>query len=159
MKRLHDMVHIPWFCAGDFNDILSPDEKIGGLPRNRMLIDNFRNALDYCGLDDMGFQGPRFTWSNKRNGCDLVQERLDRGVCDSEWYQLFPRASIYHLEYWHSDHRPHWIEFSGLSGNFCNRNFLNHFHFAACWVEKEDCRRLIEECWGSGIWSTISISS
>ena len=96
------MAQLPWLCAGDFNEVLTENEKLGGVPRNRVQIENFREALDFCGLDDFGFRGSLFTWCNKRNGIDSVQKRLDRGNFD--WNQLFPRAIVNHLKFWYSDH-------------------------------------------------------
>lgn len=40
----------------------------------------FRDCLDICGLEDMGFSGHNFTWSKKKGGVGNIQERLDRGV-------------------------------------------------------------------------------
>ncbi|KAK3221477.1 hypothetical protein Dsin_008502 [Dipteronia sinensis] len=82
LKRLHDMAQLPWHCLADTDEILSVDEKLGDLARSRMLMESSREALDYCGLDDLGFRGPMFSWCNKRDGNELVQERLDRGVCN-----------------------------------------------------------------------------
>ncbi|KAL0456367.1 UNVERIFIED_CONTAM: hypothetical protein Slati_0975900 [Sesamum latifolium] len=36
-----------WLCAGDFNEILSPDEKTGA-PRPRRQIEEFRACLAEC---------------------------------------------------------------------------------------------------------------
>ena len=41
------------------------EEKLGGLPVNRTRMMAFRNCLDKCGLIDLGFHRPRFTWTNK----------------------------------------------------------------------------------------------
>ncbi|KAK2649226.1 hypothetical protein Ddye_016715 [Dipteronia dyeriana] len=86
LQRLHGMAQLPWLCSGNFNEILSVDEKLGGLPHSRLIMEIFRDTLEYSGFDDLGFQGLRFTWSNKQTGCDLILKRLDRGVCNSSWY-------------------------------------------------------------------------
>jgi hypothetical protein len=44
-----------------------------------------KNWIDECKLLDMGFKGPRYTWH--RNG---TYERLDRGLCNTEWQMKFP---------------------------------------------------------------------
>lgn len=49
--------------------------------RQQRLMEDFRDVLDFYGLKYMGYVGFDFTWSNKKNGLDLVQERLDKGVC------------------------------------------------------------------------------
>ncbi|KAK4564707.1 hypothetical protein RGQ29_006684 [Quercus rubra] len=85
----------------------SEDEMMGGLPLNKTRIAAFKNYMDKCGLMDLGFQGPRFTWTNKSpawNG--PIQERLDRGLGNAEWKLLFPTAEIHHLPKVKSDHCP-----------------------------------------------------
>ncbi|KAK3204999.1 hypothetical protein Dsin_019045 [Dipteronia sinensis] len=47
--------------VGDFNEFLSDCEKTGGQLRHRYPIDNFREVLDSCGLEDLGFTGPSAT--------------------------------------------------------------------------------------------------
>ena len=71
-KHLNSRNFVPWLYFGDFNEILQSEEKQGGLPKPLALMLNFREALLYCGLVDLGYQGNIFTWTN---GCDdLVQE-------------------------------------------------------------------------------------
>ncbi|KAK3222021.1 hypothetical protein Dsin_009046 [Dipteronia sinensis] len=139
------MTHLLWLCIGDFNEILSDDDKTGGLPRNRKLVEDFLEVLDYCSLKDMGFRGPSFTWCNKCDGSNSVQERLDRGFYCIDWRQLFPRASITHLEYWHFGHRAFLLDitscFNMVDGLGSKRR--RWFHFEACWAEKVDCRNLV----------------
>ncbi|KAL5565591.1 hypothetical protein UlMin_028755 [Ulmus minor] len=47
-------------------------------------MSHFREAINYCGLADLGFRGPKFTW-NRGNGDRLVQERLDRMLDLEGW--------------------------------------------------------------------------
>lgn len=55
------MSSLPWLCYGDFNEILTDSEKLDGLPRPRFMMENFREVLDFCELEDMGYSGPEFT--------------------------------------------------------------------------------------------------
>jgi hypothetical protein len=48
----------PRVCLGDFNEILSVDEKFGGSKCQRGLMENFENTLEVCGLSDLGYRGP-----------------------------------------------------------------------------------------------------
>ena len=98
--------HLPWLLLGDFNEVLCSDDKFGGLPVNFSRAFNFKYCLDTCGMIDLGFHGPRFTWSNLRELSDLIQERLDRCFANSSWRILFPEASVHHLTRTHSDHCP-----------------------------------------------------
>ncbi|KAK4402922.1 hypothetical protein Sango_1032900 [Sesamum angolense] len=64
--RLHHQLVRPWFCAGDFNEILAHSEKKWGPLRAEWQICNFRNCLAECNLHDLGFQGATFTWCNNQ---------------------------------------------------------------------------------------------
>lgn len=51
--------------AGDFNELLSPDDKFGGRPIILSRALTFKECLDVCNMTDLGFQDPRFMWTNK----------------------------------------------------------------------------------------------
>ena len=107
VAELHNM---PWVIAGDFNEPLSGDDKFGGrvVSSNRSLL--FKECLDNCNVVDLGFSGPRFTWTNRRKVQNLIQERIDRFFVNPEWCVLFPEARITHLTRCHSDHCPVLLE-------------------------------------------------
>ena len=61
-QHLEDFVatiNRPWVLLGDFNDMLSKDEKLGGLLINPSRIRVFRNCLDNCGLMYLGFHSQK----------------------------------------------------------------------------------------------------
>ncbi|KAK3230768.1 hypothetical protein Dsin_002649 [Dipteronia sinensis] len=66
LRRLASMSTLPWVCMGDFNEILCDKEKMGGIRKNWKDMLDFREVLEDCNLEDMGYIGPCFTWSNKR---------------------------------------------------------------------------------------------
>jgi hypothetical protein len=68
LRRLHNQRKGPWLVCGDFNEALTQDEHAGLVPRTATQMELFRSCLDDCGLMDLGFSGPRFTWSNKQEG-------------------------------------------------------------------------------------------
>lgn len=86
---------------GDFNAHSFASEKSGGARPNMTSMKKFNNCLFDCGLSDVGFKGPPFTW--EWHG---VKERLDRGVSNSQWRMRFPDASILHFPTLKSDHKP-----------------------------------------------------
>jgi exonuclease III len=96
----------PWMCVGDFNEILTQEEKTGVTLRKEAQMDQFRNALENCRLIDLGFSGARFTWTNGRQGESLIKERLDRAVANKEWKSLFCEVAVYVLAARSSDHKP-----------------------------------------------------
>lgn len=53
----------------------------------------------------MGEDGQE-TWSNNREGDDLVKEKIDRVFCSLEWLMSYPSAEVYALPPVGSDHCP-----------------------------------------------------
>ena len=101
---------MPWVCIGDFNEILSSDEKSGGVPKQLGPMQEFQNTLLHCDLDDLGYHGYRYTWRNGRFGTGFVGERLDRACAKLRWRHLFPTAKVRHQTTSYFDHDPIIIE-------------------------------------------------
>ncbi|XP_019251233.1 PREDICTED: uncharacterized protein LOC109230164 [Nicotiana attenuata] len=57
---------VPWCVIGDFNIIASVEKKIGGIPYQMSKSLDFLSMMEDCGLVDLGFYGPKVTWSNGR---------------------------------------------------------------------------------------------
>lgn len=55
LRHLAAQRQLPWIVGGDFNEILTNDEKSGGYDRGPHLITQFREALQDCSLSDVGF--------------------------------------------------------------------------------------------------------
>ncbi|XP_073357687.1 uncharacterized protein [Aegilops tauschii subsp. strangulata] len=91
IRDLHAQSRLPWLVIGDFNEILYSDEKEGGAPRNQSCLQAFQDALTDCSLEDLGFNGDKFTWF--RGG---LRERLDRAVSNEDWMKILkaPRARL-----------------------------------------------------------------
>ena len=69
----------------DLNSISSPSDKRGGTSSSWGSSKFFKAFVDNVGAIDLGFNGPRFTWSNKIIGLANIRERLDRGLCNVDW--------------------------------------------------------------------------
>ena len=82
---------------GDFNELLSCNDKLGGNPLNPRRVQMFKDYLDSCGMVDLGYHGPKFTWVNKREVGHFIQERLDRGFANIDWRDLYLKATVHHL--------------------------------------------------------------
>ncbi|XP_028548074.1 uncharacterized protein LOC114578775 [Dendrobium catenatum] len=69
---------VPFIFGGDFNCILSQEEKRGGrkffFSQGPIEMADFLNMSD---LHDVGFVGQRFMWCNNKTGGDRILERLD----------------------------------------------------------------------------------
>ena len=63
-------------------------------------------VVDRVGLVDIGCKGSFYTWSNRRNGDMSTSVKLDRGVANSAWKNLFAHASLSSTFATHLDHVP-----------------------------------------------------
>lgn len=53
-----------WILAGDFNDIISNEEKLGGSARSDRTLKDFKGFILDNELIDLGFDGHPWTWCN-----------------------------------------------------------------------------------------------
>jgi len=70
----HGATTAPWLCIGDFNEVLYHWEKIGQRLTERFRMTAFRHFVDSCSLINIESKGCAFTWTNKRDGDDLVKK-------------------------------------------------------------------------------------
>ncbi|KAL0403940.1 UNVERIFIED_CONTAM: hypothetical protein Sradi_2034800 [Sesamum radiatum] len=134
-----------WICAGDFNEILCTTEKTG-TRRPQWQIDDFRNALAASDLTDLGFQGTKYTWCNRRQNPNTVWARLDRACGNTRWVSKWPNICVEHRGVPYSDHALLVISWNldrGMSG----RMRKQRFRFEAKWLQSEECNRVVEEAW------------
>ena len=54
VEKIKNKFTLPWLCAGDFNEILKVDEKLGGRFRPIRHMEAFREVLDECEFKDLG---------------------------------------------------------------------------------------------------------
>ena len=95
---------LPWLCIGDYNEILSNSEKLGGQLRPTRQMDRFREIVDLCQFRDLGYTGARYTWSRHFENGDSVWARLDRALANEEWMRKFANARVVHISTIESDH-------------------------------------------------------
>lgn len=84
---------LPWILIGDYNEILSSQEhsrNLDYLP-NQAGMRQFQAVVTSCGLTDLPFVGPTFTWWNKQGG-DPIGKKLDRALVNSEWLSHFRQS-------------------------------------------------------------------
>ncbi|KAF7822906.1 reverse transcriptase [Senna tora] len=135
--------HLPWMVCGDFNEVLSQDEKWGIRLASHSRIRDFKGCLDNCSLMDLGFSGCKFTWCNKRPDGQIVFERLDRFLGNAGWVSLFPNAINYHLPQVYSDHNPIMLVSNPRSDQVPDRPF----RCEQIWLNHPSFQNLIHNSW------------
>ena len=146
LRHLYRLRSVPWLVMGDFNEIISLDEKWGGEDRSLAQMAAFREAMSDCNLQDLGFRGPDFTWSNRRVNGDLVRVRLDRCIANEEWLSLFPRMQVSHVIVSSSNHMGILADLEPPMGLTMGRR-RRRFRFEHMWVRESGCEEAIRAAW------------
>ncbi|XP_058071196.1 uncharacterized protein LOC131220260 [Magnolia sinica] len=89
IENLSRLTQNAWAIAGDFNVVISTDERRG----SRV-------------VDSSSFVGNRFTWCNNKEGNARVWARLDRVLINSPWVSMFQLFRVEHLPQTNSNHAP-----------------------------------------------------
>ena len=105
----------------------------------------FRDVIDECGFMDLGFVGPRFTWSQHFDDRHSIQERLDRGLATDNWVSKFLGSRVHHLHYDSSGHSPLLINLLGLDSLPLKKTF----RFEEMWLSDSRCGETVEVAQGS----------
>lgn len=85
LEFLKDFTPSSWLCVGDFNEITNQSKKSGGDPRCETQMASFRSVLEDYNLNDLGFKGSKFTWTNCREADQFTKVRLDHAVANPAW--------------------------------------------------------------------------
>jgi hypothetical protein len=97
---------LPWCIMGDFNDLLSNEEKRSSVEHPSWRIRGFRDAVQESNLVDIPLIGYPFTWIRSRGSTDVKEERLDRAMVTQAWYDIFPNCQLHNVIADRSDHYP-----------------------------------------------------
>lgn len=66
ISDIGDQMRLPWMLLGDVNQTMSMEVKTGCREHNLRDAKHLVDILDVCQFIDLGFSGPKFTWSNGR---------------------------------------------------------------------------------------------
>ena len=154
----------PWICCGDFNEALHQDEHLGARDRSDTQMALFRDCLNECGLVDLGFTGPKYTWTNRQSGDDHVKVRLDRAVANDAFQDLFAECQVENAITTTSDHLAISISLEDAPTSIVKPQVQHGFRFEAAWLRAPEYEELMEKSWtersdGAGslhsTWSTL----
>ena len=143
LKTVAHLHNLPWLMLGDSNEVLCGEDKFGGNRVNLNRALDFKNCLDECNMLDLGFAGPKFTWTNRRPISNLILERIDQCFANPVWRMLFPEALVTYLPRTFLDHCPVLIELCRASVNQQNKPF----RFQTMWLFHQDFPRVVQQAW------------
>ncbi|XP_071680193.1 uncharacterized protein [Lolium perenne] len=123
------------------------DEHIGIRDRADSQMALFRECLDDCGLTDLGFIGPKFTWNNRQSEDDHVKVRLDRAVANAGFMEIYDDCVVENIVTTTSDHLAISITLSKLNEIKYKAPVQTGFRFEAAWLRAPDYKEVFEKAW------------
>ncbi|KAG5590669.1 hypothetical protein H5410_041183 [Solanum commersonii] len=112
--------------AGDFNAILSPQDRLAGASISLNDVKDFAACIQSMGVTKLQWQGDYYSWTNKQHGEDKISSKIDRVFGNYEW-----------MEQW-----GHVItEYENLKCSRVNFKFFN------TWAEHPSFMGLVENIW------------
>ncbi|KAL6174610.1 hypothetical protein ACLB2K_051256 [Fragaria x ananassa] len=131
-----------WVLMGDFNIIISPEEKLGGIGGVSNFMLNFSTFLNNNGLVSLQATGLPFTWTNKHVDDTVIFERLDRAVSNANFLLNYPDSRLENLPIISSDHGPICLTLENPK-----RKSRKPFRFEAIWLSHHSFKPLVENIW------------
>ncbi|KAG5548219.1 hypothetical protein RHGRI_013800 [Rhododendron griersonianum] len=133
---------LPWLCMGDFNQVLRAEDKLGGIMPSQNQLTAFHEMISECGLVDLEFKGPKFTWRNNRSEENFIMERIDMAFANDKWRELNDQAMVFVEAAVGSDHNP-----LILNTDVPLNRVGKPFRFESFWVTEEDSKEVITAAW------------
>ena len=125
--------------------MLHASEKKSRRPPQFSQVDAFREALESCQLQDLGYKG--YTWNNMRPGEANSKIRLDRAMANKDWTGKFQMSRVTHLSAHASDYLPIMLHVQ----SFVPQKRERGFEFKDSWFLMEDFEDIVKEAWGSEV--------
>ncbi|XP_070045606.1 uncharacterized protein [Nicotiana tomentosiformis] len=135
-------MELPWMVGGDFNVILSEEEKIRGQPVYPPEYEDFAFCVNSCGLFDTGYKGSPFTWWNGRSNSECIFKRLDQIFVNQQFNSLFPTIEVEHLIRIGSNHTPLLMNCGEDS-----MHFVKPFKFLNFWTTHDSFKEVVQQNW------------
>ena len=130
----------PWCIGGDFNMVLSPNERNKG-SRFSHSMRRFSEVMNELGLRDLPLQRGPFTWRGGLN--NQCMSRLDRFLVTANWESQFSNSTQSTLPRPVSDHCPILLDSEGINSG------PMPFRFELMWLKFDGFKDLLRGWWQS----------
>ncbi|KAJ8422016.1 hypothetical protein Cgig2_007566 [Carnegiea gigantea] len=134
----------PWLLAGDLNKTRSMEERFNCSDDLARWCNNFNLWIENNHLIELGFSGPRYTWTRGNTVETRKYVRLDHGLCNEHWRMLFEEASVRHLLQNKSNHNPLLISLHGFTPVQAS---MRPFRFQAAWLAHSSFKDFLQDNW------------
>lgn len=125
----------------NLNEIMYREEKLGGYPRSEQLMKNLNDFMNSCGMCDIAFEGPKYTWAGTRAHGETVWCRLDRRIATQDWVQMFQNNRLIHTPLAFSGHLT--LSLQVLGPVIHRKREKKSFKFEEAWLRSPDYKLVV----------------
>lgn len=147
LEKLYENEDTPWIVGGDFNEIISNEEKSGGARRNDIQMESFRNVINSCKLLDVGYRGGKYTCRRGKSKDKRILERLDRMLVNQAMEMSSSDLIVKHLSFLSSDHRSLLVSWNFKDEAVSNRRFGKLKRFEEGWLKIREAEEIVKNSW------------
>ncbi|XP_026399360.1 uncharacterized protein LOC113295226 [Papaver somniferum] len=97
-------------------------------------------------LEDIGYVGKDFTWTNNNMGTGSIKSRIDMALGNGNWSLNFPNSKVLHLAQLGSDHSPVMLD-TDVTLPKC----WKPFKFFWTWLNDPSCVIIIVNAWKESV--------
>lgn len=131
----------PLVMGGDFNAILSSDDRFQGNPVTQSDIEDFQHCIQHNELQEIRAIGPQFTWTNNQVVECRILSNIDRCFANTQWFVEYSNVVVERLEKNISDHCPQILKFEVI------REMRGLFKFYNAIADHDQFESIVKDGW------------
>ncbi|KAH0724701.1 hypothetical protein KY284_000566 [Solanum tuberosum] len=137
IQQLNNNIKDPWVIMGDFNSILTQEDRPIGSQVQEAETRDFRECLNECNLSELQTGERKFTWTNGH-----VFSRIDRAIVNATWMNKMPNYQVMAMDPLFSYH-----SHLGLLMEEQRDNKRRPFWFYNCIGQHSEFRMRVHKSW------------
>ncbi|XP_019262563.1 PREDICTED: uncharacterized protein LOC109240391 [Nicotiana attenuata] len=142
LKEVAVGINKPWLVTGDFNAVLTQEDRLFGNPITYTEIQEYSECIHDLLLTGVQWTGDYYTWSNKQLSTERIYSRIDRAFGNHEWMMNWGHVVMQYDDPYISDHAPMLLSMAAA-----RYNTKVSFKFFNVWAEHKDFMKIVEDIW------------
>ncbi|XP_019227287.1 PREDICTED: uncharacterized protein LOC109208612 [Nicotiana attenuata] len=142
LRNLNNNITDPWIVLGDFNAVLSVNDRQNGILVHPNEIKDFQECIEDIGLGQLKRTGSLFSWSNKRDAHIRIYSFIDWAFGNSKWFDNYGHLEAVYLNPECSDHSPIIVNTGRI-----RQNLPRPFRLINILLQNEDFKAVIKTTW------------